>query len=125
MNDDKIVYRELSFKIIGCAIEVHKALGPGFPESVYERAFEIELKKQGLVFERQKRFRVSYEGESVGDFRADFVIENRVILELKAVSEMPAVFKRQLHSYLQVAKHRLGILINFGKEKLESERIVY
>jgi GxxExxY protein len=125
MNDDKIVYRELSFKIIGCAIEVHKALGPGFPESVYERALEIELKKQGLAYERQKPFRVNYQGEFVGDFRADFVVENKVILELKAVSEMPAVFERQLHSYLQVGKLRLGILVNFGREKLESKRIVY
>jgi GxxExxY protein len=83
------------------------------------------MKKQDLAFERQKRFRVSYEGESVGDFRADFVIENKVILELKAVSEMPGVFERQVHSYLQVSKLRLGILINFGKEKLESKRIVY
>ena len=125
MNDDRIVYRDLSFKIIGCAIEVHKALGPGFPESVYERALEIELKKQGLAYERQKQFRVNYQGESVGDFRADFVVDNKVILELKAVSEMPAVFERQLHSYLQVSKLRLGILVNFGREKLESKRIVY
>jgi GxxExxY protein len=104
---------------------VHKALGPGFPESVYERALEIELKKQGLAYERQKQFRVNYQGESVGDFRADFVVDNKVILELKAVSEMPAVFERQLHSYLQVSKLRLGILVNFGREKLESKRIVY
>ena len=125
MDDDKIVYRELSFKLIGCAIEVHKALGPGFPESVYERALEIEFKKQGLAFERQKRFRVSYEGGVVGDFRADFVVENKVILELKAVADMPRIFERQLHSYLQVSQLRLGILLNFGKEKLESKRIVY
>lgn len=125
MDDGKIVYRELSFKVVGCAMEVHKALGPGFPEAVYERALEIELKKQGLAFERQKRFRVAYEEQPVGDFRADFVVENKIILELKAVSEMPRVFQRQLHSYLQVSKLRLGILVNFGKEKLESKRIVY
>ncbi|HUJ72066.1 MAG TPA: GxxExxY protein [Verrucomicrobiae bacterium] len=125
MDDEKIVYRELSFRIIGCAMEVHKALGPGFPEVVYERALAIELKKRGLEFERQKRFRVAYEGESVGDFRADFVVDGKVILELKAVPEMPSVFERQLHSYLRASKLRLGILINFGKEKLESKRIVY
>jgi len=125
MDDDKIVYRELSFKVVGCAMEVHKALGPGFSEAVYERALEIELKKQGLAFERQKRFRVTYEEEAVGDFRTDFVIESKIILELKAVSEMPGVFERQLHSYLQVSKLHLGILMNFGKEKLESKRIVY
>jgi len=125
MDDDKFLYRDLSFKIIGCAIGVHKALGPGFSELVYERALEIDLKKQGLAYERQKPFRVSYEGESVGDFRANFVIENKVILELKAVSEVPAVFERQLHSYLQAGKLHLGILVNFGREKLDSKRIVY
>jgi GxxExxY protein len=125
MDGENIVYRELSFKIVGCAMAVHKALGPGFPEAVYERALEIELKKRGLAFERQKTFRVSYDGEVVGEFRADFAIEDKVILELKAVSEMPGIFERQLHSYLQVSQLRLGILMNFGKEKLETKRIVY
>src|SRR5438128_2238773 len=118
MDDGKILYRELSFRIVGCAIQVHKALGPGFPEAVYERALEIEFKKAGLVYERQKSYRVSYDGKPVGDFRADFVVEGKAILELKAVTEMPRVFERQLHSYLQVSGLRLGILINFGREKL-------
>ena len=125
MDDGKILYRELSFKIIGCALDVHKALGPGFPEAVYERALELELRKKELAYERQKVFRVTYDGKPVGDFRADFVVDGKVILELKAVSEMPSVFERQLHSYLQVSKLRLGILVNFGKGKLESKRIVY
>ena len=125
MEDDKIVYRELSFKIVGCALVVHKVLGPGFPEAVYERALELELRKADLTFERQKTFRVLYEGKPVGDFRADFVVEDRLILELKAVTEMPRVFERQLHSYLQVSKLRLGILMNFGGTKLETKRIVY
>ena len=122
---DKILYRELSYKIVGCGLAVHQALGPGFPEAVYERALELELPRTGLVSERQKSFRVLYEGKPVGDFRADFVIEDKVILELKAVTEMPKVFERQLHSYLQVSGLRLGILMNFGREKLESKRIVY
>ena len=125
MDDDKIVYRELSFKIVGCALAVHKSLGPGFPETVYERALEVEFKKEGLRYERQRVFRVVYEEKPVGDFRADFVVEDKVILELKALTEMPKVFERQLHSYLQVSGLRLGILINFGREKLETKRIVY
>jgi GxxExxY protein len=125
MEGEKIVYRELSYRIVGCALKVHKALGPGFPEAVYERAREVELKKAGLTFERQKTFRVRYDDVPVGDFRADFVVEEKVILELKAVTEMPRVFERQLHSYLQVSGLRLGLLINFGREKLETKRIVY
>jgi GxxExxY protein len=125
MDDGKIVYRELSYKIFGCALTVHKTLGPGFPEAVYERALELELQKVGLESERQKSFRVIYAGQPVGNFRADFVVEEKVILELKAGTEMPKVFERQLHSYLQVSGLRLGILINFGREKLETKRIVY
>ena len=125
MGDDKILYRELSFKIVGCAIQVHRIIGPGFPEVVYERALELELLKQGLGFERQKSYQVTYEGKPVGDFRADFVVEGKVILELKAVSEIPVVFQRQLHSYLQASRLRLGILLNFGREKLETKRIIY
>ena len=125
MDVDKIVYRELSFKIVGCALQVHKSLGPGFPEAVYERAMDLELRKQGLNFERQKTYRVTYEDKPVGDFRADFLVDDKIILELKAVTEMPRVFERQLHSYLQVSRLRLGILLNFGREKLESKRIVY
>ena len=125
MDNDKIVYRELSFKIVGCALQVHKALGPGFPEAVYERALELEMQKQGLRFERQKIYRVTYEDKPVGDFRADFLVEGKIILELKAVTEPPRVFERQLHSYIQVSGMRLCILLNFGREKLESKRIVY
>ncbi|MGD0649792.1 MAG: GxxExxY protein [Verrucomicrobiia bacterium] len=125
MDSDKILYRELSYQIVGCALEVHKKLGPGFPEAVYERALEAEFKKAGLRYERQRVFRVVYEQKPVGDFRADFVVEDKVILELKALTDMPKVFERQLHSYLQVSGLRLGILINFGREKLETKRIVY
>ena len=125
MDDGKILYRELSFKIIGCAMEVHKRLGPGLPEAVYERALEMELRKKELAYERQKSFRVMYDDKPVGDFRVDFVVDGKVILELKAVPAMPAVFERQLHSYLQISKLRLGILLNFGSERLVSKRIVY
>lgn len=83
------------------------------------------MRKQGLNFERQKTYRVTYEDKPVGNFRADFLVEDKIILELKAVTEMPRVFERQLHSYLQVSGLRLGILLNFGREKLESKRIVY
>lgn len=125
MDDDKVLYRELSFKIVGCALAVHRALGPGFPEAVYERALDVEMRKADLAFERQKSFQVVYDGMGVGDFRADLVVEDKVILELKAVTDLPKVFERQLHSYLQVSGLRLGILMNFGAVKLETKRIVY
>jgi GxxExxY protein len=125
MAEDKIVYRELSYRIVGCGMTVHKVLGPGFPEAVYERALVVEFGEAGVAFEQQKPFRVLYEGRPVGSFRADFVVEGQVIVELKAVTEMPRVYERQLHSYLQVSGLRLGMLMNFGAEKLQTKRIVY
>ena len=122
---EKIVYKELSYRIVGCAMRVHRALGPGFPEVVYERALEIEFRKEGIMFERQKQFAVDYEGTRVGNFRADYLVEDKVNLELKALAVMPTVYSRQLHSYLQVSKLRLGMLLNFGRERLENVRIVY
>jgi GxxExxY protein len=123
--DGKILYRELSYLIVGCAMQVHKKLGLGFPEAVYERALEAEFEKQRVGYERQKPFVVRYEEKTVGNFRADFVVENKIVLELKALPIMPGIFLRQWHSYLQVSGLRLGILTNFGRERLEYHRIVY
>lgn len=77
MDGEKIVYRELSYRIVGCALAVHRALGPGFPEAVYERALELEFRRRGLTDERQKTYRMTYDDKPVGDFRADFVVGER------------------------------------------------
>ena len=103
----------LTHQIIGAAIEVHRALGPKLLESIYEEAMCIELSLRRLAFERQKKIQLCYKGHEVGTFFIDLVVENRVIVELKSVAKLAPVHEAQLISYLQLAKMRRGLLINF------------
>lgn len=103
----------LASAVIGAALEVHRILGPGFLESVYEEALAIELDLRGILFERQKMLGVSYKGYQIGEGRTDFVVENSLIVELKAVEKLQPVHQAQVLSYLKAAGYRLGLLINF------------
>lgn len=122
--DDKVVHRELSYRIIKAVFEVPNSLGPGFVEGVYEEALAYELELRGIPFERQKVVTVSYKGRVVGTHRLDFVVDGKIILELKAVSALTNVFKQQTLSYLKATGLRLGILVNFGVSRVEYTRIV-
>jgi GxxExxY protein len=119
-----IVYKELSFKIIEASFEVHNILGPGFSESIYEDAIVKELTNKGIGLERQKLIQIFYKGEKVGEYRLDLVIEGKIILELKAVTQLNKIFEAQLFSYLKATGMKLGILVNFGGKKVEYKRIV-
>ncbi len=106
---------ELSEIIVDAALKVHRELGPGLLESVYERVLEFELRKRGHEVERQKPIAVEYEELKIEDsFRADLVVEDKVIIELKSVERMEKVHKKQLLTYIRLADIRLGLLINFG-----------
>ena len=105
-------------------MEVHRALGPGFLESVYEAALAHELTLRGIPFEQQKRLLVQYKGQQVGDFVADLVVDGQIILELKAVSGLTAVHEAQAHNYLAATGLRLAIILNFGAASLQQKRIV-
>jgi len=113
---------ELTGKIIGCAYKVHNMLGSGFVESVYQKAMAIELRKQGLSGVMEKTVPVFYEDELVGDFRADMVVEERVIVELKAVEQIAKSHEVQLVNYLVATNTDTGLLINFGPESVEVKR---
>ncbi len=104
--------------------EVHNTLGPGFVESVYEEALAYELELREIPFERQKAVTVRYKGRVVGTHRLDFVVDGRIVLELKAVSALTDVFKHKTLSYLKATGLRLGILINFGTPRVEYTRVV-
>jgi GxxExxY protein len=105
---------ELSERIVNAAYQVYLKLGPGLLETVYELAMEIQLKKEGLAVERQKAFAVEFDGILLADaFRADIVVESKVIIELKSVRAIEDVFKKQLLTYLRASKLKLGLLINF------------
>jgi len=123
-NEDKIVYRQLSFDVTGCAQRVHRALGPGFPESVYHKALCYELVDAGIPFESQKASEVFYEGKLCGEFRMDIVVDQKIILELKALARLTDDHMAQVISYVKATGHRRAILLNFGVKSLETQRIV-
>ena len=110
---------EASGKIIGAAIEVHRCLGPGLLESIYERAIAHELQLQGMVVHRQVPITVQYKDIAIDGQRLDMLIEPGVILEIKTVSKLIAIHNTQLLSYLKSTGHRLGLLINFNMETLK------
>jgi GxxExxY protein len=106
---------ELVSVIVDCAFKVYNVLGPGLLESVYESCMCLELKKRGIVFERQVHVPIIYEGTQIPEgLRIDLVVEGKIIVELKAVNEMLPVFKSQLITYLKLTKNRIGLLINFN-----------
>ncbi len=121
---EKVLYPELSFDIMGAVYEVHNQLGPGFSEELYERALMLELTARQIPYEQQKIIQVSYKGQPLGIYRLDLVMADHIILELKATSALTDTFRQQLRSYLKAAGLRLGILINFGTNKVQSERVV-
>ena len=120
----EILYKEFSYVIVGAAMEVHKTLGSAFVESVFEGALAHEFDLQGIPYERQKRLPVFYKGKQVGEFIADFVVDGKIILELKAVKEINKIHEAQAHNYLAASGLRLAIILNFGAPSLEYKRIV-
>ena len=116
-------HRELTAKIIDCAYKVHRELGFGFLESVYQNALLIELSKAGLAAQKEKKIQVNYDGQAIGDFIADIVVEDKVIIELKSVQQVHPAHEAQLINYLKATSIEVGLLINFG-EKAEIKRKV-
>ena len=115
-------HEKLTEQIIGCAMQVHSILGPGFLESVYEKALAHELAKAGLHVEYQKPILVMYDGVVVGDFSADMFVENTVIVENKAVRDLHAANEVQLVNYLTATSVDVGLLLNFGSNRLQFKR---
>ena len=117
-------YKELTEKIIGCAYRVYNKMGFGYLESVYEKCMLIELRKAGFEIESQKPIRVQYEGEVVGDFIADILVNDTVILELKSVRKLVEAHEVQLVNYLVATGKPVGLLINFGETRVAVKRKV-
>lgn len=117
-------HRELTEKIIGCAYKVYNTMGFGFVESVYEKCLLIELRKAGLTAANQEAIEVRYDGEVVGEFLADVVVENTVILELKAIRRIVQAHEVQLVNYLVATGRPVGLILNFGEHKVEVKRKV-
>ncbi len=118
-------FDELSSKVIGAAIEVHRQLGPGFLESAYEQALRVELSRRNLRFESQKSVKLCYAGHVIGNHMMDIVVENCLVLELKAISSLEDIHFAQLRSYLRASGIKVGLLINFNTTTLTVKRVVY
>lgn len=118
------LYSDLTDKIIKAALKVHKYLGPGFVEKLYQRALEIELEKNNLKIEKEKLLKLIYDGINIGSDKVDFAIEGKVLVELKAVSELSAIHIAQLISYLKASGFKVGLLINFAQLKLQIKRVI-
>jgi GxxExxY protein len=117
-------HEELTEKIIGCAMRVHSYLGCGFQEVIYQRCLGQEFKETGLSFLREHEMPILYHDKKIGTRRVDFFIEDIVLVEIKAISELNEVEHTQMLNYLRVFKIEIGLLFNFGKNKLEFKRFI-
>lgn len=120
----EILYKELSFAIIGAAMEVHKTLGQGFLEAIYKNAMIYELMTRGMKVEIEKPLPVNYKGQLLGEYFADLVVDDKIILELKAISSIAKAHEAQAMNYLAATGLKLAIIINFGAPSLQYKRIV-
>ena len=120
---DKIIDDELTYKVIGCAMKVHNTLGNGFQEVIYQRCLAIELHKAKIQFLREQNMPIFYEQIKVGTRRADFIVEGKVLIELKAVIRLEDVHLAQALNYLTAYQIEKGLLINFGSTSLEVKRL--
>lgn len=123
-NHTNIIYRDLSYQIMGAIFEVHKELGPGFLETVYEKALLLEFTSRGIKVDMEKVFDLTYKGKKIGNHRLDLIVEDKVVVELKTVERFAPHHTAQLLSYLKASGYKLGILVNFSKAKVEYRRVV-
>lgn len=117
-------HSDITKKIIGCAMTVHNTLGNGFQEVIYQRALAIEMKKQGLEFAREKPMTIFYDGHEIGTRRVDFFVERKIMVELKAVTQLEDVHLAQAINYLEAYSMEIGLLINFGAKSLQFKRVI-
>lgn len=115
--------KELTHNIIGAAMEVHKVLGNGFQEVVYQRALAIEMQMRGIHFEREKEMPLKYKGYDIGTRRVDFFVEDKIMVEIKAVVQLEDVHLAQAMNYLEAYNMEIGLLINFGAKSLQFKRV--
>lgn len=121
---EKIIFKDLAYKIIGIAMQVHNELGHGFLEKVYENAMMVFFRKEGIKALQQAAVAVRFLGEVAGDYYADILAEDKIIIELKSVQKITDAHRAQALNYLKATSLELAILLNFNKEKLEYERLV-
>ena len=123
MIKEQYKHSEITKKIIGCAMKVHSTLGNGFQEVIYQRALAIEMDKQGLSFKRELEMDIYYDNQHIGTRRVDFFVEDKIMVELKALVNLEQVHLAQALNYLEAYKIEIGLLINFGSPSLQFKRL--
>ena len=120
-------HQDITEKIIGCAFEVHTVLGSGFQEVIYQRALALELQSEGVLFDREAEIDIFYKDHAkpIGARRADFLVEKKVLVELKALPDLEGVHFAQIRSYLKAYRLEVGLLINFGSKSMQFKRVVF
>ena len=116
-------YKELTYKIIGCAMEVHKHLGNGFQELIYQRALAIEMESQGISFSREHEMQILYKGQDIGTRSVDFFVNGVIMVEIKAIIDLQDVHLAQAMNYVEAYNLEIGLLINFGAKSLQHKRV--
>lgn len=124
MENGELKYKELTYKIIGCAMEVHRVLGTGYQEYIYQNALAIELNNSNLCFVKEFEMKVMYKGDYIGLRRVDFLIEKVISVELKAKVELDEIHLAQALNYLEASNLEIGLLINFGAKSLQYKRLI-
>jgi GxxExxY protein len=124
MINDKYPESELTGKIIGCCMEVHRILGNGFQEVIYQRALAVEMNQRKISYSREHEMEIFYKGENIGTRRVDFFVEGKIMVELKAIIQLEDVHLAQAINYLEAYKMDIGLLINFGARSLEFKRVM-
>lgn len=122
-NQEKIVYKKLSYNIVGLAMEVYNGLGYGFLEKVYENSMIVLFERERIPVRQQAGIPVYFEQRVVGEYIADIIVEDKIIVEIKSPSDIANAYRAQVLNYLKATNMRLGIIINFGKKRLDYERL--
>jgi len=120
-----ILYKELSYKLVGCFYKVYNTLGPGHKEEIYHKSLEIESTKQNIRYASKPKLKIEYDSKKVGTYEPDFIVEDKILVEIKSVLFMPKVFEQKLYHYLKGSKYKLGYIINFGSDKIDIRRRVF
>ncbi len=109
----------------GCFFEVYNELGPGHKEQIYQEALKISFKEKGLKFIEKNRLKIKFKGKDIGIYEPDFIVEDKIIVEIKSVLIMPKVFEKQLYYYLKGSNYKVGYLVNFGSERIDIRQRIY
>lgn len=123
--DSELIYADTTYKVRGAIFAVYNTLGSGHKELVYQKALEKEFEEQKIPFKREENLDVKYRNVKVGNYRPDFIIDDKIIVELKAVEFMPKTYENQLIHYLKTTDFQVGLLVNFGQPKLFIKRLVW